>query len=204
MELNPSKNSLLTKTNSKSKLPILSRSDGVVDSSALCTDSVSALDVSFDSDSDSTPESEVLQNMESLGVPTACNNLLIGKPCNAIAGTYRILLHRKQLSPESQEREHSATEPQERRKKLSSCSMGGGQPLASESQQRTSSGGSVHNCKHKSAKTAKKDRKQQDTTTSSKHMSKIYYVLFYSINFIYVCIHPSNGLFHTIIINHYY
>jgi serine/threonine protein kinase len=181
MELNPSKNSLLTKTNSRSKLPILSRGDEVVDSSAILgSASVSALDASFDSDSDSTPDSEVLQNMESLGVPIACNNLLVGEPRNAIAGTYRILVHRKhllKLTPETQEREHSAmaTEPQERRKKLSTCSMGGGQPLASESRHRPGSGGSVH--KHKSAKAAKKDRKQQETSSSSKLMSKICVIL---------------------------
>ena len=180
MELNPSKYSLLTKTNSRSKLPILSRGDGVIDSSALCSDSASALDVSFDSDDDSTPDSEVLQTMESLGVPIASNNLLIGEPRNAIAGTYRILLHRKhlsKLSPEAQEQEHSTTELQERKKKLSDCSiiMGGGQPLTiTESQQRTGSGGSMH--KHKSAKTAKKGRKQQDTA-GGKHMSKICVIL---------------------------
>lgn len=176
MELNPSRKSLLTKTNSRSKLPILSRDYGVVDSSATGSASMSALDASFDSDSESTPDIEVLQNMESLGVPITDNNLLIGEPRNAIAGTYRILLHRKhllKLGPEKQEREQSTSEPQERRKKLSSCSMGGGQPLASESRHRPGSGGSV--CKHKSAKASKRDRKQQ--ATNSKHMSKICVIL---------------------------
>ena len=178
MELNPSKKSLLTsKTHSRSKLPILSRENGVVDSSATGSGSMSALDVSFETDSDSTPDGEVLQSMEGLGVPIADNNLLIGEPRNAIAGTYRILLHRKQLlklTPEGQEREHSAIEPQERRKKLSSCSMGGGgQPLASESPHSPGSGGSGH--KHKSGRAAKKNRKQQET--NSKHMSKICVIL---------------------------
>ena len=176
MELNPSVNSLSTKTNSRSKIPILSRGNGVIDSSVTGSGSMSALDASFDSDSDSTPDSEVLQSMESLGVPIADNNLLIGEPRNAIAGIYRILLHRKhllKLTPEKQEREHAATEPQERRKKLSVCSMGGGQPLASDSRHRPGSGGSVH--KHKSARAAKKDWKQQET--SSKHMSKICVIL---------------------------
>lgn len=178
MELNPSKKSLSTKTNSRSKLPILSRDIGVVDSSATGSGSKSALNASFNSEGDSTPDSEVLQNMESLGVPITDSNLLIGEPRNPIAGTYRILLHRKHLMKlidrEEEEREHSTPQPQERRKKLSTCSMGGGQPLASGSHSRPSSGGSVHKLKSGRA-TARKDRKQQET--SSKHMSKICVIL---------------------------
>ena len=179
MELNQSRKSLLTKTSSRSKLPILSRvgDNGVVDSSATGSVSKSALDASFNSESD-TPDGEVLQNMKSLGVPITDNNLLIGEPRNPIAGTYRILLHRKHLmkliDKEEEGREHSAPQPQEGRKKLSTCSMGGGQPLASSSHSRPGSGDSVH--KHKSARAAtKKGRKQQET--SSKHMSKICVIL---------------------------
>ena len=174
MELNPSKKSLPSKTNSRSKLPILSRDHGVVDSSGTGNGSSSALDASFNSDTESIPDSEVLQSMERLGVPIEDDNLLIGEPRNPIAGTYRILLHRKHLlklsEQQEQQQEHSAPEAQERKKKLSACSIGGGQPLASDSH-RPGSGGSMH--KQKSSK-RKKDKKQD---TSGKPMSKICVIL---------------------------
>jgi len=44
---------------------------------------------------ESTVHSEVTQMLEQLGVPSAEMDQVIGEPRNPIAGTYRILLHRK-------------------------------------------------------------------------------------------------------------
>lgn len=43
----------------------------------------------------SQPDPEVLEHMQELGVPTEDESVLLGEPRSAIAGTYRILLHRK-------------------------------------------------------------------------------------------------------------
>ena len=131
MELNPSKKNLGRKTNSKSHLPKLTRDHGVVDSSGPEVSgegSRSALEVSFDSGSDSTPDREVLQRMEMIGVPTCDDNVLVGEPRNPIAGTYRILLHRKHLSElAGHQEERTAESTQDRNKKISSCSLAEGQ-----------------------------------------------------------------------------
>ena len=43
----------------------------------------------------SQPDPEVLQHMQELGIPTEDQSALLGEPRSAVAGTYRILLHRK-------------------------------------------------------------------------------------------------------------
>lgn len=43
----------------------------------------------------SQPDPEVLEHMQELGVPTDDESVLLGEPRTPIAGTYRILLHRK-------------------------------------------------------------------------------------------------------------
>ena len=64
--------------------------------------------------------------MEALGVPTCDANVLVGEPRNPIAGTYRILLHRKHLLELAGNQEGRIVEPQERKKKISASSLGGG------------------------------------------------------------------------------
>ena len=70
-------------------IPSLS-SDGQVRSSS---SKRSTLAASFSTES--TVHSEVTQMLEQLGVPSAEMDQVIGEPRNPIAGTYRILLHRK-------------------------------------------------------------------------------------------------------------
>ena len=118
IELHPSKNDIKTKTGARSNLPKLSRDNGVVDSSA--TGTSSALDVSFDAGTDP----EILQNMEVIGLPTSDVNSLVGEPRNPIAGTYRILLHRKHLL-ELTGLQEEPSDTKERKKKVSTCSLAG-------------------------------------------------------------------------------
>ncbi|MCG8622596.1 MAG: protein kinase, partial [Proteobacteria bacterium] len=98
VELHPSTRNMKHKTSSKSNLPRISRDSGVVDTCAMDTSgSTSVLDASFSAKAEIVPDREVLLSMEMLGVPNSDENLLIGEPRNPIAGTYRILLHRKHL-----------------------------------------------------------------------------------------------------------
>ena len=137
IELHPSMKCLKNKTNSKTKLPKISQDSGVVDSgAAVMSGSTSALDASFSADTETTPDREVLQSMEMIGMPISDEKLLIGEPRNPIAGTYRILLHRKHLSELSREqREHSDIITVHDRKKKSSSGISDGQFLASDSAQ---------------------------------------------------------------------
>ena len=170
MELNPSKKNFKGKTSSKTHLTKLSRDSGVVDSSGLeaplCS-SRSALEASFESGSEDTPDKEILQSMESIGVPTCDANVLIGEPRNPIAGTYRILLHRKHLLElaGSQEEEEERGEPQERKKKVSASSLGGGQTASS------GSGASVNKRK------ISRDKRTGNGVVFGKPMSKICAIL---------------------------
>ena len=139
---------------------------GVVDSCAM-SGSTSVLDVAFNTEAETMPDREVLLSMEMLGVPISDENLLIGEPRNPIAGTYRILLHRKHLLELTEkQREHSdLITVQERKKKISSCSSGG-QSFASNSSQPLSGGTA---CKRRSSK--------EKSQFSSKPMSKICAIL---------------------------
>ena len=168
IELDPSKKYLKNRTNSRSKLPKLSRDNGVVDSSAVgVSGSSHVLDASFNAGTGSVPDSEVLQSMELLGVPISDDNLLVGEPRNPIAGTYRILLHGKHLSDLTEKQgEPLPVKKQERKKKLSACSLGGGQSLASDSP-RPDNGGTARRRKLSRAK----------ESISSKPTSKICVIL---------------------------
>ena len=165
IELHPSKRNLKHKTSSKINLPKISRDSGVVDTYA--AGSTSALGASFSAEAETTPDREVLLSMEMLGVPYSDESLLIGEPRNPIAGTYRILLHRKHLS-ELTEKNREGSDPitvQKRKKKISDCSSGG-QSFSSNSSQLVS-GGSAR--KRKSSK--------ENGQSSSKPMSKVCAIL---------------------------
>lgn len=59
-------------------------------------------------------DQEVLNDLEGIGVPTADTQAFIGEPRSAVAGVYRILLHRKHtaaLSPQPGHTPRSAVEP---------------------------------------------------------------------------------------------
>lgn len=164
LELNPSKKNLKGKTNSsRSNLQKLSRDNAVADSSAAICSSV--LDVSFNAGTEGVPDREILQSMEMLGIPISDVNSLVGEPRNPIAGTYRILLHRKHLSELTDpEGEHSDTP--ERKKKLSTGSSGG--QSITDDLIKTGSGGNVMQ---------KPPRGNYDVVNKSKPMSKICAIL---------------------------
>lgn len=130
-----------SKSSSGGNLPIMTRDNGVVDGSAADSRSSSVFVASFNSESEPAPDGEVLQSMKELGVPTHDKNLLIGEPRSPIAGTYRILLHRKHLLKLSKNQpcQHSVPLPQEN---LSTFCAFSEQPTASESE-RPGNGGSV-------------------------------------------------------------
>ena len=167
-ELHPSVRNMKHKTSSKSNLPRISRDSGVVDTCAMDTSgSTSVFGASFSGEAETMPDREVLQSMEMLGVPNSDENVLIGEPRNPIAGTYRILLHRKHLLEltEEQRKRSDIITVQERKKKISSCSSGG-QSFASNSSQPVNGG------------TARKRKSSKDKSqSSSKPMSKICAIL---------------------------
>lgn len=168
VELHPSMRNMKRKTNSKSNSPKISRDSGVVDTCAMDTSrSTSVLDASFSAEAETMPDREVLLSMKMLGVPNSDENLLIGEPRNPIAGTYRILLHRKHLLELTEEQRECSDliTVQERKNKISSCSSGG-QSFARNSSQPVSGGTA---CKRKSSK--------EKSQSSSKPMSKICAIL---------------------------
>ena len=146
MELNNLQKSISTKSSSAANLPIVTRDNGVVDSSTTGSGSFGIFAVSFN-ESESVADGEVLQSMKELGVPTYDKTLLIGEPRSPIAGTYRILLHRKHLLKlsKNQRCECSVPMPPDNLGTLHACSE---QPTASESK-RHGSGGSVKSSKSK-------------------------------------------------------
>lgn len=73
---------------SQNDIPCLSRDSGVGSSESMLANSFNTGD---------TLDSDVLQSLRELGVPTSDTEQLLGEPRSPIAGTYRILLHRKHM-----------------------------------------------------------------------------------------------------------